>query len=100
MDEATVLDQLKKLHREIESDAGKDPDVVGDDVSPLDALTGFDSTLIPNVIRGLAKAMGVSLPKGIRLRNPYVGPDRKTKLRLRDVAKRFRELYSKEDKSS
>ena len=92
MDEALVLEQLKKLHQEIESDAGKDPDAVKDDVFPLDELGGFDSVLIPNVIRGLAKAMNVVLEKGVRLRNPYIDPSKK-KLRLRAIAKRFCELY-------
>ena len=92
MDEAAVLEQLKKLHREIEIDAGKDPATVKDDVLPLDALGGFDSVLIPNVIRGLAREMKVSLEKGVRLRNPYIDSSRK-KLALRDVAKRFCELY-------
>lgn len=92
MDEAVVLEQLKKLHREIEADAGKDPSVVNDDVLPLDGLGGFDSVLIPNIIRGLAREMKVSLQKGVRLRNPYIDSNKK-KLKLRDVAKRFCELY-------
>src|SRR5690242_11462326 len=92
MDEATVLEQLTKLHQVIESDAGKDTAVVRDDVFPLDELAGFDSVLIPNVIRGLAKAVGVTLEKGARLRNPYLDSNKK-KLRLRAVAKRFCELY-------
>ena len=100
MDYATVLEHLKRLHREIEADDGSDPNAVEDDVFPLDDLRGFDSPLIPNVIRGLAKAVGLSLPKGVRLRNPYVGSDGKTQLRLRDVAKSFCELYGKEDQSS
>jgi len=92
VDEAAVLQQLKKLHREIEADAGKDPSVVNDDVLPLDGLGGFDSVLIPNIIRGLAREMKVSLQKGVRLRNPYIDSNKK-KLKLRDVAKRFCELY-------
>lgn len=100
MDETAALRELKTIHREIEVDAGKDPALVTDDVQPLDGLPGFDSTLIPNVIRGLARAMGVILPKGVRLRNPYVGPDGKQKLTLRQVARRFCELYGKESKSS
>src|SRR5690242_5852103 len=95
MNEATVLQQLTKLHREIESDAGKDPSAVNDDVCPLDDLAGFDSVLIPNVIRGLAKAVGITLENGARLRNPYVDSSKK-KLRLRAVAKRFCELYKEE----
>jgi hypothetical protein len=92
MDAATVLDELKKLHREIETDAGKDPELVKNDVLPLDTLAGFDSLLIPNVIRGLAKAMNVALEKGVRLRNPYIDSGKK-KLTLAGVAKRFCELY-------
>ena len=92
MNEAEVLEELRKLHEEIESDAGKDPAAVKDDVSPLDDLAGFDSVLVPNVIRGLAKAVGIALEKGVRLRNPYVDLSRK-KLSLRAVAKRFCELY-------
>ena len=88
-----VLAHLKRLHREIESDAGKDPNAVKDDVFPLDGLSGFDSLLIPNVIRELAKAVGLVLPKGLRLKNPYVSADRKTKFTFRGVAKRFCELY-------
>ena len=92
MDEATVLGVLKTLHQDIEVDAGKDPALVGDDVMPLDDLGGFDSILIPNIVRGLAKEMNVTLQKGVRLQNPYVGSNKK-KLTLRGVAKRFCELY-------
>ena len=100
IDQVIILEHLKRIHREIESDACKDPNAVEDDVFPLDGLSGFDSLLIPNVIRGLAKAVGLVLPKGVRLMNPYVSADRKTKLTLRGVAKRFCELYGKEEKSS
>jgi hypothetical protein len=97
MNEATVIEQLKKLHQEIESDAGKDPAAVTDEVFPLDQLAGFDSVLIPNVIRGLAKAVGITLEKGARLQNPYVDSSKK-KLALRAVAKRFCELYKEKSK--
>lgn len=96
MDRAVVLERLKELHREIEVDAGKNPALVTDDVQPIDGLGGFDSPLIPNVVRGLAKAMGVPLPKGTRLVNPYVVDGKK--LSLRGVAERFCELYGKEKK--
>lgn len=100
MDPATVLEHLKRIHREIEADAGYDPTAVRDDVFPLDGLNGFDSLLIPNVIRGLARAVGLPLPKGVRLRNPYLASDGKTKLTLKGIARRFCELYGKEAQSS
>lgn len=96
MDENVLLQCLKKQHFEIELDCGNDPNCVTDDVNPLDELGGFDSLLIPNVIRSVAKDLGIPLTKGVRLRNPYVGPDGKKKLSLRNVAKRFCELYCKE----
>jgi|SRR4051794_7655623 hypothetical protein len=94
VNEATVLAKLKEIHRDLEKDAGKNPDLVTDDVYPLDGLEGFDSPLIPNVIRELAKAMGNPIAKGTRLKNPYVSKEG-TKIPLRDVAKRFCELYGK-----
>jgi hypothetical protein len=95
MNETTVLQQLLAIHREIELDDGKDPAAVTPDVQPLDRLGGFDSPLIPNVVRSLAKSVGIILPKGKRLLNPYVDANRK-KITLRGVAKRFCELYGKE----
>lgn len=92
--QADVLRHLKTLHREIESDAGKDPAMVTDDVCPVGGLAGFDSPLIPNMIRGVGKAVGLQFPKGQRLRNCYVDPKGKV-LSLRDVAKRFCELYGR-----
>ena len=100
MDHATVLEKLKSFHREIEVDDGKDPNAVTDDVCPLDGLSGFDSLLIPGVIRQLASTFGLRLPRGMRLRNPYVDSDGKTKLTLRGVATRFCALYGGEEKSS
>ena len=92
MDESAVFKLLVELHREIEVDAGEDPAAVKPDVLPLDGLKGFDSILIPNVVRGLAKGAGITLKKGERLRNPYINTS-KTRLTLRNVAKRFCELY-------
>lgn len=91
MNENAVFELLMELHREIEVDAGEDPAAVKPDIMPFDGLKGFDSILIPNVVRGLAKGSGITLKKGERLRNPYING--KTRLTLRNVAKRFYELY-------
>ncbi len=98
MDPRIVLERLKAIHQEVEVECGKDPARVSDDVQPLDGLGGFDSPLIPTVVRLLAKAMGVAIPPKTRLLNPYVSADRTTKLPLREVARRFCELYGKEAK--
>jgi len=95
MDEALVLTKLTEIHRAFEKDAGLNPNLVSDDAIPLGGLAGFDSPLIPNAIRELAKAVGVPLAKGVRLKNPYVTATHK-KLALKDVARRFCQLYGKE----
>ncbi len=95
MDTNTTLEHLIRLHQEIEADAGCDTAGIGAETSPLDMLSGFDSLLIPNVIRGLATVMGVPLPKGKRLRSCYID-GRGTKLTLRGVAERFCGLYGRQ----
>ncbi len=90
-----VLECLLEKHREIEEDAGEDPSLVTGGTMPIDGLAGFDSPLIPTVVRGLAKALGIDIPRGFRLKNPYIDAS-KRKLPLNDVAARFRELYCKE----
>lgn len=98
MDPHAVCEKLKAIHRDVETDCGHDPARVTDDVLPIDGLGGFDSPLIPTVVRLLAKAVGVVIPPGTRIRNPYISADRTRKLPLREVAKRFCELYGMEAK--
>lgn len=98
MDVRDALKQFMVIHKEVESDCGCDPAKVTKDVQPLDGLGGFDSTLIPTVVRMVAKALGVAIPVGTRLLNPYISGDRTTKLALGGVATRFCELYGKEAK--
>lgn len=98
MDPRDVLKHLKAIHQEVEADCGKDPARVTDSVQPLEGLGGFDSPLIPTVVRMLAKRTGVVIPPGTRIRNPYISADRTRKLPLNAVAERFCELYGKENK--
>ncbi len=90
-----ILECLLEQHRQIEEDAGEDPSLVTGGTMPIDGLVGFDSPLIPTAVRGLAKALGIEIPRGSRLRNPYIDAT-KHKLSLKGVAARFRELYCKE----
>ena len=88
MDENTVLERLKTLHREIELDCGKDPALVTDDVQPLDGLGGFDSPLIPTIVRQLAHEIVYCHLKGkLASKTRYISADRTKKLPIRDVAK-------------
>lgn len=98
MNRTEVLQHLKALHQEIETDCGHDPSRVNDDTSPLDDLDGFDSPLIPTLVRMLAKKLGVPIPKGTRIKNPYISADRTRKLKLHEVAERFSELYGNKER--
>lgn len=95
-----ALRALVKIHKEIEDLTGCDPNWVTPDVVPLDSQGGFDSPLIPTAIRMVARELGVSLPRGGRLRNPYISADRRRRLTLREVAARFCELYGKENRAA
>ena len=90
-----VMDTLLEKHREIEEDAGEDPSLVTGNTMPIDGLAGFDSPLIPTVVRGVLKALGIELAPGTRLKNPYIDKN-KRKLPLKDVAANIRKMYCKE----
>lgn len=93
MDPQQTLIFLKARHRQIEIDAGEDPDQVTDEICPFDQLRAFDSLLMPTVIRGLAKDLELTLPPGKRLKNCYVdGSGRK--LTMKGVSERFCQLYA------
>jgi hypothetical protein len=59
-------------------------------------LKGFDSLLIPSIVRRLARELGYSLPKGTRVRNIYCAADGRKKLTIREIAQRFVATYPPE----
>jgi hypothetical protein len=83
-----VIAQLVEIHRHDQREAGHDDTgKVTPSCCPLTDLKGFDSLLIPPIVRRLAKAMGRPLPKGTRVKNIYVDGGRK--LTIKEIAKRF-----------
>jgi hypothetical protein len=55
----------------------------------LKDLKGFDSLLIPQLIRRVARELGCPLKKGERVRNLYI--DGRKELSISEVAERYRE---------
>jgi hypothetical protein len=96
MDNADVVQTLIQMHRDAEADGGYDPDRVTPTACPLTGLKGFDSQLIPQFVRQLARALGHPLPKGTRVKNIYVSKDGKSKLTIDEVGRRFLETYAPE----
>jgi hypothetical protein len=97
MDISDVARELIALHRSVQRDGGyDDADTVGDSTCPLKDLKGFDSMLVPQLIRRLAKKLGCPLQKGVRVRNIYV--DGRRKLSISEIATGFRDKYMKQAK--
>lgn len=96
MDVATVTSVLIAIHKELQEDAGHDPDVVSERTCPLDDLPGFDSLLIPDAIRTLARRVGVAVPASAKIRDLYRSRDGTRKLTVAEIAVRFCGEYGME----
>ena len=89
-----VVAKLVEIHRHDQHESGQDDaDRVTPSCCPLTDLKGFDSLLIPPIIRRLARELGYPLPKGTRVKNIYCAPDGRKKLTIREIAIRFVETY-------
>jgi hypothetical protein len=86
-----VTKELQAVHREFQRNLGENDDGVSEDCRPLIDLPGFDSTLIPLLIRTVAKRLGVSLPQKAKVTNLYVSGHRR--LSVREVAEGFHNKY-------
>ncbi len=96
MDPSFVAEKLVQMHRERQIDCGQDPEVVTPDCCPLDDLAGFDSLLIPGIVRELARELGMPLPKDAKIKNIYVTDNGKRKCPINEIAETFCRLYGSE----
>ncbi|HVX14917.1 MAG TPA: hypothetical protein VHC22_27250 [Pirellulales bacterium] len=94
MNLADISKKLIEIHRSVQRDSGyEDAGTVKESTCPLKDLKGFDSMLIPPMIRRLAKELGCPLKKGDRVLNIYV--DGRRKLAISEIAKKFRDRFVK-----
>jgi hypothetical protein len=92
-----VVAKLMEIHHHDQRESGQDDaNKVTPSCCPLTDLKGFDSLLIPSIIRRLARELGHPLPKGTRVKNIYCAPDGRKKLTIREIAKRFVATYAPE----
>lgn len=97
MKHSNICEKLVQLHRSVQRDSGfDDAESVTPSTCPLKDLKGFDSLLIPQLIRRAARELGCPLKKGERVRNLYV--DGRKKLSISEIAERFRDKYTKDAK--
>lgn len=98
MDQSDVIEKLVEIHKNDQAEAGQDDAAqVTATSAPLSDLKGFDSLLIPGIIRRLARELGHPLPKGTRIKNIYVLQSKK--LTIAEIAGRFIEEYMPEGSS-
>jgi hypothetical protein len=88
-----VTARLIQIHREYQQAGGhQDADTISVATRPLADLLGFESDFIPEIVRRLARDLGIPLAPGTRVRNIYV--DKARKLSLDEIARRFVERYA------
>jgi hypothetical protein len=79
-----VVAKLVEILRHDQHGSGQDDaEKVTPSCRPLSDLKGFDSLLIPSIVRRLARELGHLLPKGTRVKNIYCAPDGRKKLTVR-----------------
>ena len=96
MADSEIAQAFVDVHREIQSTLGHDASGISSTTCPLTNAPGFRSQLIPNAVRMVASRLGISLPKGFKVKNIYVSPDGKKKLTIAEIATRFSTLIATE----
>lgn len=94
---ADITGKLIEIHSSVQQDGGfDDVNSVKESTCPLSDLKGFDSMLIPQLVRRLARELGCPLEKGERTQNLYV--EGRRKLSISEIAKKFRDKFTKSAK--
>lgn len=89
----SVEQAFVEAHKEMQDDLGNPGATVGPSTTPLNDLKGFRSLLIPNVIRAVARGLGIPPPKGDEIRNIYVSNDGRRRLTISEIAQAFGDKY-------
>jgi hypothetical protein len=100
MDITVVVDRLVEVHREIQEEGGHDPGTIGPETRPLEDLPGFDSMLVPDAVRQLARKVGIELPKDTKIKNIFVSEEGTKKHNIREVAEHFCRIYGEGKRKS
>ena len=92
MDTATIEQAFIDTHRDMQNELGQSASMSAS-TTPLKDLKGFRSVLIPNIIRGVARKLGIDPPTGNEIRNIYVSNDGRRKLTISEIARNFGDRY-------
>lgn len=81
---------LKECQRMLGHD---DADRITPKTCPMGGLKGFQSDIVPTIVRRLARKLGQPLPEDVNIVNIFISPDSKERLTIKEAAKRFLEQY-------
>jgi hypothetical protein len=70
-----------------------DADGITPKTRPHGGLKGFQSDIVPTIVRRLARKLGNPLPEGIDPVNIFAADDKKQRLTIEEASKRFLERY-------
>ncbi len=94
-----VTAKLIEIHRLYQTTGGYDDgDQVSETTCPLTDLKGFDSDFVPEIVRRLANELGKPFADGKRVKNIYLSEDRKNKLTIKEIGRRFVKTYVSTEK--
>lgn len=93
---ATVATKLVAIHKEYQEQGGfGDAAKITASSRPLGGLEGFESDLIPEIVRRLARELGHPLGQSVRVKNIYA--EKGEKLSISNISQRFFDLYVPKD---
>lgn len=93
MDQGTIINALIAVHTDVQTTLGHTGITITPDTCPLTQLPGFDSPVIPTVIRMVTRNLGLAPIVGTNSKNVYVSADRRQKLTIREIAARIAVQY-------
>ncbi len=94
MSEEQVLTGLIVILKECQKAFGHDDgDFITSDTVPHGGLKGFQSDATPTIVRRLVRRLDNPLADDVDPVNIFASEDKRTKLTVKEAAKRFLELY-------
>lgn len=94
MNVETVLSQLIAILKDCQALLGHDDgDKITRKTRPHGGLKGFQSDIVPPIVRKLARKLGKPLPEDTDIINIFASSDKKEKLTVEEAARRFLDRY-------
>jgi hypothetical protein len=95
MNTKPIVVELVAILKEVQLLLGhEDADKITPSTCPHGGMKGFQSDIVPTIVRRLASRLGQPLPEDTDIVNIFTSDDKTEKLTIEGAAKRFHEKYS------